>query len=70
MLPRWSYRRILEGIRAWAIVVGEEEEPNNPVKITAAAVAERTVYLDHMNQHAQASAIISGSCPNTPGLLG
>jgi hypothetical protein len=36
--------RILEGIRAWTIFIGEEQEPNDPVIFTAAAVAERAVY--------------------------
>jgi uncharacterized membrane protein YgcG len=59
-----SCRRILEGIRAWTIVVGEELVPNNPVGFAAAAVAERAVYIDYMNRRAQAAAIISGSCSN------
>jgi len=59
-----SCRRILEGIRAWAIVMGEELEPINPAGFAAAAVAERAVYIDFMNRRAQAAAIISGSCSN------
>lgn len=54
--------RILEGIMAWAIVVGEEQEPNNPVGFAAAAVAERAVYNDYIQRRAQAAAIIYGSC--------
>jgi hypothetical protein len=57
--------RILEGIRAWTIVIGEEQEPNNPVGFAAAAVAERAVYNDYMHRRAQAAAIISGSCCHT-----
>jgi hypothetical protein len=60
-----SCERILEGIRAWTIVEGEELAPNNPVGFAAAAVAERAVYIDYMNRRAQAAAIISGSCSNT-----
>jgi len=54
--------RILQGIRAWSIVVGEEEEPNNPIGFTPAAVAERAVYNDYLQRQAQAAAIIYGSC--------
>jgi len=56
--------RVLKGIRAWRIVIGEEQELNDPVGFAAAAVAERSVYNDYMNRREQASAIISGSCSN------
>ena len=56
--------RVLKGIRAWRIVLGEEQQPNNPVGFTAAAVAELSVYNDYMDRRKQASAIICGSCCN------
>jgi len=37
-------KRILKAGMAWTIVIGEEEEPNNPVGYSAAAVAERAAY--------------------------
>jgi len=45
-------------------VLGEEQEPNNPVGFGAAAVVERAVYSDYTTRRDQASAIISGSCCN------
>jgi len=54
--------RILQAVMAWTIVVGEEEEPNNPVGYSAAAVAERAAYRDYAQRKAQAAAIIFGSC--------
>jgi len=54
--------RVLKGIKAWKIVLGEEQPPNNPIGFAAAAVAERSVYNDYCTRHDQASAIISGSC--------
>jgi hypothetical protein len=56
--------RVLKGIKAWNIVLGEEQPPNNPVGYNAAAVAERAVYDGYMTRRDQASAIISGSCCN------
>jgi hypothetical protein len=55
---------VLKGIKAWRIVLGEEQQPNNPVGFTSPAVAERAVYNDYMTRRDQASAIISGSCCN------
>jgi len=55
-------RRILEGIRAWKIITGEEVEPNAPVGFNAAAIAERAVHTNYLERRAQAAAIISGSC--------
>jgi len=52
---------MFEGIRAWKIALGEDLEPNNPVRFAAAVVAERAVHIDYMNRKAQAAAIISGS---------
>jgi len=46
---------------AWTIAVVEEEEPNNPVGYSAAAVAERAAYRDYAQRKAQATAIIFGS---------
>jgi len=57
-----SCRRILEGIRAWNIVTGEEVEPNIPVGFNAAAVAERAVLTNYLDRRAHAAAIISESC--------
>jgi len=54
-------KRILESVMAWNIVIGEEEEPNNPVGYSAAAVAERAAYRDYTQRRAQAAAIIYGS---------
>jgi len=54
-------KRILEAVMAWNIVIGEEEEPNNPVGYSAAAVAERAAYRDYAQRRAQAAAIIYGS---------
>jgi len=56
--------RILKGIKAWEIVLGEEQPPNNPVGFAAAAVAKRAIYDGYIIRHDQASAIISGSCCN------
>jgi hypothetical protein len=56
--------RVLKGIKAWRIVLGEERPPNNPVGFTAAAIAERALYTDYTTRRDQASAIISGSCCN------
>jgi hypothetical protein len=56
--------RVLKGIKAWQIVLGEEQPPNNPVGFGAAAVAEQAVYSDYTTRRDQASAIISGSCCN------
>jgi len=56
--------RILKGIKAWRIVLGEEPVPNNPAGFGAAAVAERAVYDSYTTRRDQASAIISGSCCN------
>jgi hypothetical protein len=56
--------RVLKGIRAWNIVLGEEQQPNNPVGFTSAAVAERSIYNDYVQRREQASAIICGSCCN------
>lgn len=56
--------RVLKGIKAWKIVLGEEQPPNNPIGFAAAAVAERAVYNDYCTRRDQASAIISGSCCN------
>jgi len=56
--------RVLKGIKAWRIVLGEEQPPNNPVGFAAAAVAERTVYDGYITRRDEASAIISGSCCN------
>jgi len=58
-------KRILEAVMAWNIVIGEEEEPNNPVGYSAAAVAERAAYRDYAQRRAQAAAIIYGSCGAT-----
>jgi hypothetical protein len=55
-------RRILEGVMAWEIVVGGEQQPNNPVGFISVVVAERAVYKDYMQRRAQAAAIIYGSC--------
>jgi hypothetical protein len=57
--------RILQAVMAWKIVVEEEEEPNNPVGYSAAAVAERAAYRDYAQRQAQAAAIIYGSCGAT-----
>lgn len=57
--------RILRAAVAWKIVIGEEEEPNNPVGYSAAAVAERAAYRDYVQREAQAEAIIYGSCGAT-----
>jgi len=54
--------RILEGIRAWGIVTGQEEEPNILAGINAAAIAECTVHINYLDRQAQAAAIIRGSC--------
>jgi hypothetical protein len=56
--------RVLKGIKAWKIVVGEEQQPNNPGGFSPAAVAERAVYNDYITHLEQASAIICGSCCN------
>jgi hypothetical protein len=56
--------RVLKGIKAWQIVLGEEQPPNNPVGFAAAAVAERAIYTDYTTRRDQASAIICGSCCN------
>jgi hypothetical protein len=56
--------RVLKGIKAWKIVLGEEQPPNNPVGFAAAAVAERAVYDNYTTRRDQASAIICGSCSN------
>jgi hypothetical protein len=56
--------RVLKGIRAWNIVLGEEQQPNNPAGFTSAAVAERSIYNDYVQRREQASAIICGSCCN------
>jgi len=56
--------RILKGIKAWRIVLGEEPVPNNPAGFGAAAIAERAVYDSYTTRRDQASAIISGSCCN------
>jgi len=59
---QWNCRHILEGIRVWDIVTGQEVEPNLPVGFNAAAIAERTVHINYLDCRAQAAAIISGSC--------
>jgi hypothetical protein len=59
-----QYGRVLKGIKAWQIVLGEEQPPNNPVRFAAAAVAERAIYTDYTTRRDQASAIICGSCCN------
>jgi len=56
--------RILKGIKAWNIVLGEEQPPNNPVGFVAVAVAERAVYDSYITRCNEASTIISGSCCN------
>jgi len=56
--------RILKGIKAWNIVLGEEQPPNNPVAFAAAAIAERAVYDSYITRRDEASAIISGCCCN------
>jgi len=55
---------ILKGLKAWNIVLGEEQPPNNPVGFATAAVAERAVYDSYITRCDEASAIISGSCCN------
>jgi len=35
--------RILKGIKAWKIVLGEEQPPNNPVGFAAAAITEQAI---------------------------
>jgi len=54
-------KRILEAVMAWNIVIGEEEEPNNPVGYSAVAIAERAAYRDYVQYWAQVAAIIYGS---------
>jgi len=56
--------RILKGIKAWKIVLGEEPVTNNPAGFAAAAVAKRAVYDSYTTRRDQASAIISGFCCN------
>jgi len=36
--------RVLKGIKAWKIVLGEEQQPNNPVGFTTAVIAEQAVF--------------------------
>jgi len=55
---------VLKGIKAWKIVLGEKQPPNNPVGFAAAAVAEWAVYDGYITHRDQASAIISESCCN------
>jgi len=55
---------ILKGLKAWNIVLGEEQPPNNPVGFATAAVAERAVYDSYITRCDEASAIISGSYCN------
>jgi len=43
-------RRILEGIHAWDIVTGQEEEPNIPVGFNAAAIAERNAHINYLDR--------------------
>ena len=45
----------------WNIVVGEEEEQNNPVGFSAVEVAERAAYRDYIPRQSQAAAIIYDS---------
>ena len=54
--------QILYGIKAWKIVVEEEEEPENPDGFSNAAITQRRAYEDFTSRKAQAGAIIYGSC--------
>jgi hypothetical protein len=54
--------QVLHGIKAWGIVMGEEEQPENPEGMTKAAIHRRRVYEDFTTRKAQAGAIIYGSC--------
>jgi len=57
--------QVLHGIKAWRIVMNEEEEPENPEGMTKAAIHGRKAYEDFTTRRAQAGAIIYGSC--SPG---
>ena len=54
--------QVLHGIKAWRIVTEEEEEPENPDRMTKAAIYGRKVHEDFMTRRAQAGAIIYGLC--------
>jgi hypothetical protein len=54
--------QILYGIKAWKIVVEEEEEPENPDGYSNAAIRQRRAHEDYTTRRAQAGAIICGSC--------
>jgi len=56
--------RVLNSIKAWKIVLGEEQPPNNPVGFAAAAIIKRAVYDGYITRRDQASAVISESCCN------
>jgi hypothetical protein len=61
--------RILRSIRAWTIVMEEEEEPENPSGSSTDAVIGRKAYEDYLQRSAQAAAIIYGSCSAMVKLL-
>jgi hypothetical protein len=54
--------QVLHGIKAWGIVMEEEEEPENPEGMSKAAIHGRKIYEDFTTRRAQAGAIIYGSC--------
>ena len=57
--------QVLHGIKAWRIVMNEEEEPENPEGMTKAAIHGRKAYEDFTTRRAEAGAIMYRSC--SPG---
>jgi len=53
--------QVLHGIKAWGIVM-EEEEPENPKGMSKADIHGRKTYEDFTTRSAQTGAIIYGSC--------
>jgi len=54
--------QVLHGIKAWGIIIEEEEEPENPKGMSMADIHECKTYEDFTTWRAQAGAIIYGSC--------